>query len=223
CASSSASDPSYPFWPAKGQGSGEIRWPEWSEGGFGVAEEVTKRVGELRGCGDDDVGGWRAAVEVADPGAGFLRDERAGAEVPGAHAALVVGVDAAVGDGAQVERGRAGAADVAHARQDVGEHGRLAGARLRFVREAGGDERGGERRRAGDVQLVVVAERTLAPHGAERLVVQWVAHDAHRRLAVELDRDRHREGGVAVEVVGRAVEGVDDPAHARRAGPAGAL
>ena len=58
------------------------------------------------------------AVEVAEPSAGLGGDERAGGVVPRRQALLVVGVDPSRGDRAQVEGGRADAADVA----DLGEH-----------------------------------------------------------------------------------------------------
>src|SRR5204863_9810828 len=57
----------------------------------------------------------------------------------------------------------------------------------------------------------------------EGLVVRRVVHDTGDGCTVDLGRYRHAERGHAVEVVGRAVERVDVPLHARCARDGGAL
>ena len=59
--------------------------------------------------------------------------------------------------------------------------------------------------------------------GAEELVGDDVVHDAATDRAVDLGGDRHVEAGEAVEVVGGAVERIDDPADAAGAAAVGAL
>ena len=81
------------------------------------------------------------AGQVGDPGPGLGGDQLAGGPVPGLKAHLVVGVDPSAGHVAQVERGRAHPADVAHPGQDVGQHPAPGGgASLGPVGEAGGHQ-----------------------------------------------------------------------------------
>ena len=87
----------------------------------------------------------RLAVEVRDHAAGLLYEQAAGRPVPGLEAALVEGVDAAGGEPGQVERGGAGAADVAHAAAAAADHLGLLGAPGGLVGEAGGHHRPLER------------------------------------------------------------------------------
>ena len=85
-------------------------------------------------------------------------------------------------------------------------------------------------------QLIGRPLRVLPPPGGgpEHVVEQRVDHHAGQQLAAlhavvdhrrvdALGGDRHREPGVAVEVVGGAVERVDHPADAARAGSGRAL
>ncbi len=71
---------------------------------------------------------------------------------PRVEPALEEGVDAAGGQPGQVERRGAGAADVAHAREQLADHVGLRGAALRLVGEAGGHQRLLERPRVAHVQ-----------------------------------------------------------------------
>ena len=61
-----------------------------------------------------------------------------------------------------------------------------------------------------------------APHG-EALLAVGVVHDAQGHDPVDLEGDGDGEEGHAVRVVGRAVEGIDDPAMGRRAGTGSAF
>ncbi len=72
-------------------------------------------------------------------------DERSGGVVPRVEAALVERIESPGGDRAEVERGRADPADVAHLRQELEQHGGLLAAALGRVPEAGADERRRER------------------------------------------------------------------------------
>ena len=50
-----------------------------------------------------------------------------------------------------------------------------------------------------------------------------IGDDADGRLAVELGSDRDPPSGMAVHVVGRAVDRIDDPTDAGGSGPVGSL
>src|SRR3546814_1661335 len=60
-------------------------------------------------------------AEIADPAAGFAHHQDAGGDVPGLHPGFEVGVAAPTGDVGQVQRGRAGAADVLGSGQQVAD------------------------------------------------------------------------------------------------------
>ena len=157
----------------------------------------------------------RPAGAEDDLGAGLPGDEHAGGEVPRREVKLPERVDLPGRDVAQVKRGAAAAADVAHAAEErVRTRPRTGAARTRTrtpwrrapwqtagYAHAGPDGRRRPRRpprRPG----------TSGPSSSP----------APRRpgLAVDLDRDGDRVGRVAVDVVGRPVQRVDDPAHPAR-------
>ena len=114
----------------------------------------------------------------------------------------------------EVERRRAAAPDVAHLRQQPRDDPALRRAHPGLVAEARRHQSGGEivatvERR----ERHAVEGRRLARGDGEQLVAHRVEHHAGAPLA----GDRHRPLRVAEEVVGGAVERVDDPAQARRA------
>ena len=133
-----------------------------------------------------------AVGQTADPHAGLASDQSAGSQVPRVEPALVVGVDDALGGGAQVEGRGAEPPDVAHLRQHPEQHLRLTRAPGGRVPESGGDQgsapgrsppssaAGGRRgrRRSPATAVYVTPERRRV-------------HDARRRPAVDLDPDRH--------------------------------
>ncbi len=167
--------------------------------------------------------GGRLSGTAAGERAGLAGDQGAGRQVPGVQPALVVGVEPAAGHIAQVDRGRAGAADVADLRQQRAHHLRLGGPALREVAEPRADERLGERRRGPVVEALAVVERATAHDGLVGLAAHRGGNDPDDHLAVLLRRDGHRPGRQPVEVVDGAVDGVDDPADAAGAVGAGAL
>ena len=114
--------------------------------------------------GSDEDAGLRGRRRREPPGVqpGALADQLAGRDVPQLDPALVERVVAPRGGPREVERGRAEAADVAHARQQAGDVRRLRGAHVRVVAEAGRDERGREPAAAlGAPQRLAVEGRRL--------------------------------------------------------------
>ena len=75
--------------------------------------------------GDDHVLPGVGTLEALDNGAGLPRHESAARQVPHVQAPLPVPVDPALGDRAQVQCGRPGAAYVADAGQHMGDDGLL--------------------------------------------------------------------------------------------------
>src|SRR5207237_7483885 len=104
--------------------------------------------------------------------------------------------------------------DVSHSGDDVLEPLGLLGPTLRVVPEPGAYEGGRQVRLARHCDGAAVAAGAVALASGEDLGVRRVVHHPRHDLAVDLDTDRHGEDGVAVQVVGRAVERVDHPPHA---------
>src|SRR5439155_8265594 len=73
---------------------------------------------------------------------------------------------------------------------------------------------GGEVGSTADEHGVAVVASALVHDGLEQLVVGRVVDDADGDLAVHLGGDGHRPHREPVQVVGRAVERVDDPPDA---------
>ena len=101
---------------------------------------------------------------------GFGRDHLARRQVPRVEELLEVDVDPARGHVAQVRGGGAEAPDVPDAVDELGDPLGLAAPPVRLVREAGGDERGGEVAGIRAVDGPAVARRTAAAAGGEQLV-----------------------------------------------------
>ncbi len=97
------------------------------------------------------------------------------------------------------------------------QHVGLSPPALGFVREPGRDQRVGQLGLCRHADPSAVPVRTAVARRSEHVVVQGVDHHAGHDLTVERGRDRHGEARVAVEIVGRAVDRVDDPLDARRA------
>jgi hypothetical protein len=115
-------------------------------------------------------------------------------------------------DPGQIERRRAVAADAGEARLDdlqlVAELDMVAAG---DVGDAATDDAVLGLGAGGDAQAAVVEEGARAALGDVELVVGGVVDDARHRHAVALEADGDGELGNAVEEVGGAVEGVDDP------------
>ena len=119
------------------------------------------------------------AVEVGDHGAGLGGDQAAGGQVPRREAPLVVGVEAAARHRAEVEGGRALAADVAHAGEHVDEHLGLRAAAAPGRRRSRCRRGRGRGRSASEGAIgCAVPGGAAAPGGAEELVADDVVHHA---------------------------------------------
>ena len=64
------------------------------------------------------------------------------------------------------------------------------------------------------VDRKAISERAFATNGSEDLGMQGVMNDAYGYFSIDLCCDRDRESGVAVEVVRRSVDWVNNPANA---------
>src|SRR3954471_1311169 len=116
--------------------------PRRSAGSSAVRqEEVADLLDEPRSGGDRQRLArslpWRLAA-AEDDAPGLLDDEPTRGEVPRVESGLGIGVDGALRDPDEVERGAADAPDVSDERQDPQEHLGLPGPHLRVVAEARG-------------------------------------------------------------------------------------
>ncbi len=150
-------------------------------------------------------------------------DEGTGGVVPAAQAQLVVGVHPADGHRAQVQSGRSHPADVADLGQEQGHHLSLVAALVGLVSEARGHQGPAQVGFVGNRDGLAVASGACASDGPEGVPGDHVDHHSGLHHSSHLSRDRHGHARVAVDVVGGAVEGIDDPAHPRGAGPIAAL
>ena len=100
----------------------------------------------------------------------------------------------------------------------------LAHPQPRVVAEAGGHQR--RRQHLGTSEHRIGSSSRKAPPpraGVERLAEGGHVHDAGEEAVAVLGGDRHGVAGQAVEEVRGAVDGVDQPLDAARAGTVGAL
>src|SRR5690606_23618682 len=118
------------WWP----GSGRPVVP-----GSQVLQEPLEGLEDARAGGDGQGAGGGVSGAPTGQRARLPGDQVPGGEVPGVQSALVVAVEAARGDVAQVDGGRAAAPDVPQERDQPLHHVRLVGADLGDVVEAGGD------------------------------------------------------------------------------------
>ena len=163
--------------------------------------------------------GWSICRNTA-PAASTIT--RARGRVPRREMELVVGVDLAAGDRAQIHRRRTAPPDVRDAIDEPPERLGLADAHRRVVPEPGGDDRIGERGPPRRPCANAVAFGPAVGH-AHRGPAEGVDHHADARAVVDLDPDRHAEARVPAHVARRPVERVEHPPHAGRAGPVRAL
>ena len=185
--------------------------------------EERRELGGQRGRGGQHAGAQaRGGRQRQDNAARLAHEQVARRVIPLREAVLVEGVEPAGRDPREVERGRAGAADVARQGQHAAEDRRLQPALVGDVGEARADERARERRRLADPQRRAVEPAALAARRAERLAAHRVVHDRDERADAVAAGDRDGPLRDAVEEVDGAVERVDDPlepalAHRARA------
>ncbi len=140
--------------------------------------------------------------------------------VPGFEDLFPEAVRAPRGHVAQVERGRAVAADRSGDAHHAVEGAQpLLEALVQVVGKAGDQQAVDQAPRARDAQRPAVQVRPLAALGGEELVAQRIEDRPRDDLAVHRERHRGAEEGVAVGEVHGAVERVDEP-HMARAGAA---
>src|ERR1051326_3233634 len=157
-----------------------------------------------------------AAGEVGDEAASLAHQQHPRRDVPGGKAELPKAVEPAGGDIGEIERGRAEPPHAAGRRQHRGqgaEIDRLAGAAA--GRQTGADNRLGElpTRRYSEPAVVQIGAGALL--GPIHLVAGRLVDHPGDDFAVAFERDRDREMRDAVQKIGRAIEGIDDPTVAR--------
>src|SRR6185312_1124343 len=147
--------------------------------------------------------------------AGLAHQDLAGRHVPGREVALPKTVKPAGGDEGYVERGRAEAAEAGDL---VLQRGHLLERELMVaaadMRQPAGDHAFIQLAAAGDAQALVVEEGALAALGDIELVIGGIVDHAGDDRAFARQPDRDRELRDAVQEIGGAVQGIDDPAMA---------
>ena len=119
--------------------------------------------------------------------------------------------------------GGAESADVADLADDPVDDLGLAAPAVGGVGEPGRHQRLGQVGLLAALQPDAVAPGAAAAHGGERLSERGRRDGGHERALAVGGGDRHGVAGEAVEEVGRAVDRVDEPRDAARAGVVGAL
>jgi hypothetical protein len=124
-------------------------------------EQVVQGLEEARRSGEHHARRRRLPAQPLDAGAGLRGDQAGSCDVPALRPLFVVGVDAARGNVAQVDRRGPAAAYVADPADQLGEDRTLASPATRVVAEPGRHESGLRRRRAG-------SPAAAAPRGRRR-------------------------------------------------------
>src|SRR3954471_6399400 len=132
------------------------------EGVVGGLDQRAHRIEEMRVGGKDLARMNRPAAEVAGDASGLASDDLAGSEIPGTEELLEVDVDAPGCDIAEVGRGGADAADVAHFGDHMAKAADLTQPAFRLVAEPGGDEALCQVRRRRRVDGMSVERRPFA-------------------------------------------------------------
>src|SRR4051794_37610515 len=112
----------------------------------------------------------RIGLEVGDGTARLLHDDSRGRPVPRTKAALVVAVQAAGGEPAEIERGRSGTADVPNPANDAAKDLTLFVAPFSVVSETRCDQRCRQWRWRRDPQLGAVQRRAIAMHPRKQFI-----------------------------------------------------
>jgi len=155
-----------------------------------------------------------AAGEVAHQGAGFAGDQLAGGEVPRLEGQFEVTVNAACGDVAEIQRGRAGAAEVGALGEQLAENVHIGcGVLLRLKREAGGQNGAVQVAGGAAAQAVAVQLCALAAGGGEQLITHRIVNHGHFSTAFNAYGDGNGEMGKALNKVGGAIQRIDNPLH----------
>ena len=117
------------------------------------------------------------------------------------------------GDVAEIQRGRARAAHAGRVLHHRLQHRHVLRQPLGVaaVGEAGADERAFQPGPGADPHAPPVHLGAATASRGEQLLAAGVVDDAHLELVADLQGDRHREHGKAVQEIGGAVERVDDP------------
>src|SRR5262249_58678641 len=115
---------------------------------------------------------------------------------------------------AQVERGRPGATDSLRVLERCGDEREVERGMLTpVVRKAGREQGVLEACRLRDRDRGAVQTRTTAPGRREDLLPDRVVDEPEHEVVTARQRERHRELGMAVGEVRRAVERIDVPAR----------
>src|SRR6185437_14080955 len=158
----------------------------------------------------------RAAAYVGDIAAGFADDEDAGCKIPGRQVELPEAVESPGSDIGEVERGDAEAPDAARRGHHRGKRREIAWVVAAADEgNAGADQRLGEMPTRRDAQPAVVMEGAGALLRPEHLIAHRLVDHAGDDLSVALQPDRDGEMRDAVQKIGGAVQGIDDPAVMR--------
>src|SRR5438067_9594939 len=80
------------------------------------------------------------------------------------------------------------------------------------VRKSRAQKRAAQIRDRRNRNAITIQSRAITTLGREQFFPQWIEDDAQLHSSLELQTDRYAKDGIAVRVVGRAVQRVDDPA-----------
>ncbi len=154
----------------------------------------------------------RRAEKIAHFAAGFFDKQDAGGGVPAIEAEFPEAVEAADGNGGEIEGGGAVAANTVGAEREVVIIVNIR-ARLTLVNgETGAKEASRERGNFGDGDFLAIEGGAFATGGGEEFFINGIVDDAGDDSVAVSEGDGHAEAGIAVGKIRGAVERVDVPA-----------
>ena len=151
-------------------------------------------------------------LEVGGDTARLLHQERTGRDVPGLEIELPEAVIAPRGDVGEIQRRRAGTTNTRRLQHEGSEGGQV-GIQIGKIPEGetGAEQGSVQVFTLGDAQAAIIEVGAAAAAGGEELVMHRVIHDGVLQAIEMADANGDAELRHAVDEVGGAIEGVDDP------------
>jgi hypothetical protein len=154
----------------------------------------------------------RLAVKIGDFSSGFFDEEDAGGDVPFVQAKFPQPVEASGGDGREIERGGAIAADSVGALREFSIEIEILAGLTVALREAGAEKTRGDGRNARNREFGAVKRCAFTTSGGEKFVVKRIEDDSGEKSSAMFESDGNGEAGIAMSEIGGAVERVHVPA-----------
>ena len=153
------------------------------------------------------------AIQTRDDAAGFADNQAARSQVPSCETGLPECIEPSGGDVGEVERRGARPADAGRILNNLGKHGQVGRQVIVDLptREARADKCAFQLLLSADANSPAVQLRPVATGCREEFLPNRIVDDSVFHAAVDLHADRYGKHREAMQVIRRAIEGVNDP------------